>query len=114
MRLPVIGVEMHHWELLGESEQRADVVAVIVRRPHVIDLFDAGILQRLDDTDEIAVAGVAGIDQQRLARRAHEERRLPALGIDVINVQRSGPGLGRQTHDSNRQTQHNHDGGAHT
>ena len=55
----------------------------------MIDLLDAGALQRLDDAAEIAVAGVAGVDQQRLARRPDEERRLATLGVDVIDVQRS-------------------------
>ena len=41
MRLAVI-VEVPDRELLGQLEQRADVVAVVMRGPQVIDLRDAG------------------------------------------------------------------------
>jgi hypothetical protein len=65
------------------------VIAMIVRRLQVIDLLDAGDLQRLDDAAEITVAGVSSVNQQRLTRWAHEECRLATLGIDVIDVQHS-------------------------
>ena len=81
---------MRHRELFRQREQCADVIAVIMGRPHVIDLRDAGGRERLDDAAEIAVAGVAGVDEQRLPRGTDEERRLPALGVDVVDVQRAG------------------------
>ena len=81
-------VEVCDRELLRELEQRAHIIAVVVRRPQVVDLRDASGPERIGDAPEITFAGVAGIDQQRLAGRADEERRLPTLGIDVMDRQR--------------------------
>ena len=68
-------VEVRHGKLFRELEQRADVVAVVMRGPQVIDLRDARGAQRLGDASQIAVARIAGVDQQRIARRTDEERR---------------------------------------
>jgi hypothetical protein len=57
-------VEVHHRKLFGERQQRAVVITVVVSRPHVIDLLDAGRLEGLDDAAQIALTGVTGIDQQ--------------------------------------------------
>jgi hypothetical protein len=64
-----------------------------MRGPQVIDLRDASRPQRIRDAPEVPVTGVAGVHQQRLTRRADEQCRLPALGVDVINRQRSGSRL---------------------
>src|SRR5215471_19840008 len=112
MRLAVI-VEVDYRKLLGESKQSPNVIAMIMGCPHVIDLLQAGDLQRIDDATEIAIAGVAGIDKQRLAGGSNEERGLASLGIDVIDVQGSGRGLGQQANDSYRQTEQRHEGSAH-
>src|SRR6185503_21134457 len=109
MALAVI-VEMHDGNLLCEREQRTDVVAVIVRRPHVIDLLDAGSFQRIDDAAEVTVAGIAGVHEKRLTCRIHEERRLTTFCINVVDVQGAWSSLAQQTHDSGNQGQDcNHD-----
>ncbi len=96
---PAVVVEAHDRDLFGEGEQRSDVIAMIVRRPHVVDLPHSGGLEGIENAAEIALPRVAAVDQQRLSRRADEERRLPALGIDVVDVQRSRLVLRRQAHD---------------
>ena len=112
MRHPVI-VEVHHGNLLGERQQRTDVVAVIVRRPQVIDSRHAGRRERLENAAEIAVAGVAGVDEQRLARGADEERRLPALGVDVVDAQCARTGLRHQAGEPGGEAQAGDDDCAH-
>ena len=69
---------------------------MVVRCPHVIDLLNARGFQRIGDAAEIALARVAGIDQQRLAGWTNEERRLATLGVDVVDVQRTTRALGQQ------------------
>src|SRR5262249_8769978 len=41
----------------------------------------------LMDTLGVAGAGVAAVDQDRLAGRGDDERRRPALGVDEVDVQ---------------------------
>ena len=80
-------VEMLDRHLLRDVDQAPVVIAVIVRQPEVIDLLDARDLQHLEDAIQVALAGVAGVHEQRLPGRRHEERRLAALGVDVIDVE---------------------------
>jgi hypothetical protein len=76
----------------------------------VIDLRDASGAERIGDAPEVTFARIAGVDQQRLAGRADEERRLPTLGIDVVDRQRSGSALcGRAQHGSHRTPHRDHD-----
>ena len=112
MRRAVI-VEAHHGNLLGQREQRADVVAVVVGGPQVIDPRDAGGRERLDDAAQIAVAGIAGVDEQRLPRGTDEEGRLAAPGVDGVDGQGAGTGLGHQADDPGGQTEGGDEYGAH-
>jgi hypothetical protein len=73
---------------LGEFQIPADVVAVIVRDQQVVDLLDAGGAYRLHDPLRIARARIAGVHQHRLPARRGDERRLAALDVDEIDVQR--------------------------
>ena len=53
---------------------RAEMVTVVVRRDQVIDAGHAGVARRRDDPVGIprgARPAVAGVDEQRLARRRH-------------------------------------------
>ena len=67
---PIVGVgftvivEAHHRELPGKRQERPDMIAVVVRRPHVIDAREAGGLEGLDNPGEIAIAAIPGIDEQ--------------------------------------------------
>jgi len=83
------------------------MIAVVVRRPHVINLLDAGCGQRGDDAIEIAGASVAGVDEQRFTRWCDKQRGLPAFGVDIVDVQRpAGAGLrGHQRRDPRESAQ---------
>ena len=90
------------------------MIAVVVGRPHVVDLFDTGAFQRLDDAPEIAVAAVSGIDEQCLAGGGHEQRRLASLGIDVVDVEGLLTGrLADEAGSSRRKTQDYGNAGTH-
>ena len=80
-------VKMLDRHLLRDVYQAPIVIAVIVGQPEVIDLLHARDLQHLQDAIQIALAGVTGIHQQRLSGRRNEQRRLAALGVDVIDVE---------------------------
>jgi hypothetical protein len=98
---------MLHRHTLGQLFHRAHMIAVVMRRPHVINLLDASCAQRGEDAIEIAGAGVAGVHEQRFAGRADEQRGLPAFGVDVVDVQRpAGAGLrGHQPRDARESAQ---------
>jgi hypothetical protein len=64
------------------------VVAVVVREKQVIDLLHARELEHAEDAAEVAFTRVARVNQQRLARRRDIKRRLAALRIDEIDVER--------------------------
>jgi hypothetical protein len=51
----------------GDFLQPADVIDVVMRQHEVVDLLDAGLAEHLHDPPGIPLAGIAGVDQQRLA-----------------------------------------------
>src|SRR6187200_1995250 len=73
---------------------------MVVRRPHVIDLFDARSLHRFNDAAKIAFTGVSGIDEKRLARGTHKQCGLAAFRIDVVDIQLCSGALCKQSNDS--------------
>src|SRR4029453_19191366 len=73
---------------------------MVVRRPHVIDLFDSRTLHGFNDGAKIALTGVSGIDEKRFTSRAHEECRVAAFCIDVVEIQLCSGTLGKQNNDS--------------
>ena len=80
---------------LRELLQPADVIDVVVREHQIVDLLQPGVGDDRHDPIGVAVAGIPGVDQQRLPRRRHEQRRLPAFGVDDVDVERLGAGLRR-------------------
>jgi hypothetical protein len=72
---------------LRELGKPADVIAVIVRQHEMIDLPHTSILERQHDAIRVASAGIADVDEQRFPGWCHEECRLAAFGIDVIDLQ---------------------------
>src|SRR6185436_1631313 len=88
---PVVD-EMLDRDALGELLHTAVVVAMPVRNDQLIDLREAGILGGLHDargvTDRRLRSGVAGVDEQRFTRWRDEERRVAALDVHHVNVER--------------------------
>jgi hypothetical protein len=56
----------------------------------VVDLLHAGRLKDGHNAGDIAAPGAAGIHQERLAGGGDIQRRVPALGVDEIDVQSLG------------------------
>ena len=79
-----------HRNLRRELRRAADMVIVIVRDQHKINLLDAGILRGRGDAIRVtpAIPRPSRVDQQRLPFRRNKQRRLPALNVDKINLQR--------------------------
>ncbi len=78
----------------GQLGHATKMVAVIVRRDQLVDLFDASILDRSHDAVGVARcrrAAVACINQQRLAAWRHKQRRVPTLDVDEIDAERFAP-----------------------
>src|SRR5262245_60408322 len=78
------------------------MIAVPVGGDQVVDLREAGVLRSVKDSSRIPSGGhaaVAGVDQERLTRRRHDERGVASLHVDDIDVERFGPaGLRRHEH----------------
>ena len=53
----------------------------------MINRLEAGLRRRFGDAIGIAIAGVAAVDEDRLARRRDDKRRRPALGVDEVDVE---------------------------
>jgi hypothetical protein len=115
-RLPRLHVRAVIDELLDRNlrsklRQPAEVVAVPVRDDQVIDLLELRILDRRHNAPGIAHRAwrhVAGVHQQRFARRRHKEHRIPALHVDDIHIQPL-PRLRRRIRGAQRQHRHHHD-----
>jgi hypothetical protein len=77
---------------LSELLEGPEVIAVPMRCDVMVDLRNAGILRRLQDTSRVSRGGsaaVASVDEHRFAGRRHEERGVSALHVDDIDVQRA-------------------------
>ena len=75
-------------DTVRELRDTANVVAVIVRDEHVVQLFEPGLMCRRDNAICIAafVAWPAGIDEKRLSGWAHDERGLATFYVNEINL----------------------------
>ena len=71
----------------------AHVIDVIVGDDEVIDRLHAGGAGGVDDPAGIALAGISGVDQHRLAGGRDDERGGAALGVDEVEAE---IGVGRQ------------------
>ena len=77
----------HACRELGEATH---VIAVPVGRDEVIDLRDARIARGGHDAAGVARrrrSPVPRVDEQRFAGGRHEQRRVPALDVDDVDVQ---------------------------
>jgi hypothetical protein len=73
----------------GQLRDAAVTIGMKVRDQQVIDARDPCVPHRGENPPGVpALRGVTGIDEQRLAGRRHDERRLSALDIDEIERQR--------------------------
>ena len=82
--------ERAHGNLRHQLGESANVVCMVVGQQQVIDLAHARIFGRGYDAVSIqaVVPCPAGIDQQRLPCRGDKERRLTAVHIDEVNLER--------------------------
>ena len=85
-------------DLGGELGHAAEMIAVPVGCDQVVDLGQAGVLDRRHDAGGVALGrlggDVAGVHQHGLARGRHEEGGVPALDVDDIDVERGAGGRG--------------------
>ena len=81
--------EFSNRHALDQLRQSAHVVVVEMRDEHVVEARDAGVAHGCLDALGVAAigGGPAGIDQQRCARRRHQQRGLPALYINGVDKQ---------------------------
>ena len=91
---PVVDV-MADRDLGGDFGHAAEMIAVPMGCDQVVDLGQAGILDRRHDPRGVALGGVrgdvAGVHQHGLARGRDKQRGVSALDVDDIDVER-GPG----------------------
>src|SRR5262249_51162938 len=89
----------------------AEVITMPMRDNQMINLLKFGIAGGCNDAIGIARSGCAGVtrvNQERLALRGHQERRVPGLHVHDINVQRfSGSCLCVQEHERKKQKDEN-------
>ena len=86
--------EVPNRDPLRQLRHPAKMVPVPVGRDEVIDLLQSGVRDRRHDATHIAVgarASVARVDQQRLARRRNEKRRVATFHVDQIDIRRASP-----------------------
>ena len=76
----------------------AEMVAVEMRNQQVVQLADARVAGGRQDAIRIAVGepGVPGVDEHRLSGGRDDQRGLPALDVDEVDVQRSALLRGRR------------------
>jgi len=79
-----------HLHLRRQLRCAANVIAMVVGDQRVVDLLHARGFCRRSDAIRVAPTEPrkAGIDEERLARRRHDERRLPAFDVDEVDLQR--------------------------
>src|SRR5579859_5901933 len=82
--------ESSDFDAIDQLRHAANVVAMVVRDEHVVDLCQTGLVSSGEDSISIAafVARPAGINQQRLSRRTYYQRGLAALYVDEIDLKR--------------------------
>ena len=84
--------ERRHRKAVQQVRHAAHVIVVEMGDQQGIDFLDACVFGRRRDPQGIASseAGVSRVDQQRLARGRHHQRRLPAFRVDEVQVERLG------------------------
>ena len=111
--------ERAHFDSIHQLRHSADMIAVIVSDQNIIELLDAGLVGGRQDAIGVAafVSRPAGIDQQRLPRWADNQRRLPALDVDEINLQgfraRGSSGAWTRNQNTKAQTENGNQHGTH-
>src|ERR1700758_3244019 len=109
-----------HLDAVHQLGNTANVIAMIVRDQHIIELADAGLMRGSQDPVGVTplISRPTRIDEQRLSGRTHHQRRLPTFHVDKINLERLFAGglssLARQNqhedteaNNSNQQSTHN-------
>jgi hypothetical protein len=81
--------EVRDRDALRERAQPADVVLMIVRADQVVDPRHPRGREHRHDAVAVARAGIPGVDQHGLSRRRDVERRLSALGVGDVDVERA-------------------------
>ena len=81
--------ERAHGNLLHQLRHATGVVGMIVGQQHIVDLAHARVFGGCGNAFGVkaVVPCPSGIDQQRLPCRGYEERRLPAVHVDEIDLQ---------------------------
>ena len=86
-------------QLRGHAGNAADVIGMVVGYQQVVEMVEARLPgDRKDPLGITAVARVSGIDQERFAAGCDQERRLPALDVDEIDLESPGRRPGRCHH----------------
>ena len=92
-------VEVADRHQVGQLLDAAVMIGVPVRDDEMIDRLEARCGGSLVDALGVAVAGIAAVDQHRLALRRDEQRVSAALDIDEDDVQAAfllGPARGQR------------------
>src|SRR5271168_5424348 len=81
--------ESSNLDALGQLRYATDMIAMVVSDDDIVDFLDLGVLHGGQDAVGIAPAepSPAGVYQHGLARRRHDQRGLPALDVDEINLE---------------------------
>src|SRR5215471_20551899 len=82
--------ERTDWDSCGKLRNSADVVHVKVRDQDVVDFAEARLFCRRDNAIGIAalVPRPARVNEKRFFFRSHKQRRLTAIDINEVDVQR--------------------------
>jgi len=98
-KLSYSGIRLDAWPVVNEVPDRdlpskllhrAVMVSMPVGRDQMIDLSDTGVTHRAYDSTGIpgrSLAAVSSVDQKRLARRRHEQRRTSTFDINQVNLE---------------------------
>src|SRR5579864_6981169 len=82
--------ELFDGDMSRQLGKAADVIVVIVSDYQVIDLLNAGVLDRCHNASSIpdgAVPAVPGIDEHRFPGGRYKKHGISAFHVDHINVQ---------------------------
>ena len=102
---PLVNMMLDRFGLGSLKSWAADMITVVVRDQQIVDALDSRIVRRREDALRIArVRGIArhraepagsreaGVDEHRLPGRRDDERGLPALDIDEVDLKCSRRG----------------------
>ena len=91
-RVSAVVHKVHDRDLFRELRDSSGVIRVVMREYEVVYLADAGLLGRRGDPLRVTAikSGPACVNQQRLARRGDQQRRLAALDVDEVDIEGGG------------------------